>query len=393
MSFNKQLFLWLLHSYYFNLADTRLASLKEDISSWLVVLNKDIIWLYDDIRKEILLWNINAFTLSDFDHNDQDDIVFIFFHYFSRNNEKYKNMEIWKELLNQDKILLNIVFKITPEKDYYKILKEIHFIDQYDFITNCSYFIYYSFFKYDYKKSIVYLNKLIEKYSYISQLYSLRVRSLFFLYYWRNKTLFNKTVINKGVDKIISNNVFQQIFTDIKVAKKINSDNTSIILFEIAIYLHLLMSKWEYMIKKYNNYFSGEYKKYLSFWLYSYYLKKGEYIKALNILNDMKSNNFKISKSKLYLYILLNDKEKFINEIEYLISSYWLKEYNIKKVNGKYIDQNWNDDIQLLDNYIFIPSFKHISYTNFEHILNAYKHEYRLGSFWFWETNYWIIFK
>ena len=74
------------------------------------------------------------------------------------------------------------------------------------------------------------------------------------------------------------------IFSDILIAKKINSYNDVIYLFEGAIYLHLLDSKWLKILRRLE---SNLYED-IHYWISDYYINIWNLNFALNELNKKK---------------------------------------------------------------------------------------------------------
>lgn len=218
--------------------------------------------------------------------------------------------------------------------------------------------IYYGVGAYDIntlKKSIEYIDILVEKYPNIISFYLLRMRQKFDLLYrcilW--KTKYNKLVsTQKGRDFLYKQNLTQECFADLEKANEVYPNNSTYYYFKGKFLLHLLDPSGIEDLYKFLE-IKGLYYDFDAYsWIWVYYLQIGDSKKAdfyINIANYDIWDKYKQYAKQIFYRVLEEDFEKF----QYFLKKRFFQALLFREgkyyslIDGRLQETGFNDNVNL----------------------------------------------
>ncbi len=193
-------------------------------------------------------------------------------------------------------------------------------------------FVDTSFYHIDHLSSYKHLVTACSIYPFFSQIYALKVRSLYFI--WFNSEQVEKQAHIRKEMMTKENAVYQRIQENIKLSHTYFPNNKGIFIFELALYLHC--HNWKavgFFLKNYSRrkefFYSQRATIYL--WIWKFFFRKGYYKQAKyylceNILWKWKEIKFAIHKARFFLAIVQKNYTLFDEELSFF-EEIWYKKF------------------------------------------------------------------
>lgn len=268
---------------------------------------------------------------------------------------------------NPDLIGINFIAIITNTQENYQFIHSLdvdYMSSQERFIVELLHFHYYSFLEIDFKKAYLHILRSEKIYSDFSQLYALKLRTLYFLYFEKCK-LEDKIDIRKNMKA--SNTVFlKSIESTIDTSHNLYTNNPWIITFQIAYYLHtfdkkgvIMFLRFLIIIKKFRVW--QRYALYL--WIGKYFTRQRFYKQAYYYLYNASEEAIKekrldidMIKARVHLSIFMKDKTAFDKGIDYLMKKEgYSSGVFVLNNDYKYIWRDGRVLSNINDNFIILP--------------------------------------
>lgn len=346
------------------LSDNKSKLLHKYLKTWIIPINMNLSILSDEDRalyilaiKKIPLEKINGF-------NEFEKLLY--------DNKKW--------LIYGDSFWMKLIHLIShPSKITLELLHDFesyHLSDSEKFIIEILYFHFFSFVNIDFKKSYFHLLRAEKIYNFFSQVYALKVRTLYFM--CLEKAHKDNHINIRQKFKTNNSVLSEKILKNIELSNKYYPDNPGIITFQIALYLHTYNIQGVKLflrnIVDIKEFHTGQiYAIYL--WVWKYFMRRGNYKQSKYYLYTIsekiiliKRLDVDVIKARIHLSIYQNNEQEFrrimsflLNEKKYKKDTFQLQE------NSRYIAKSGMCLENIKDSYIVLPltNLRYSDYFNF----------------------------